>query len=135
MSFQIPLDTLGHPLPPPVPSNTICRIPKRKWGDWWVRYYTHTLPEEKGCCVCGFSFEKWQLTALNTDLVDANIQKQYLNGMMCKDLFMCPICRRKCDRCSAPIPEAQKKLFQGHCSKCHAASGVKKPKKNKPSGR
>ena len=135
MSEQVPLDTLGHPLPPPVPSNTICKIPKREWRQWWVKYHTNTLPEERGCCVCGYSFEARQLTALDTDLVHSNVQRQYLNGMMTKDLFLCNSCRRKCDRCSAIVPEAQKKLFKGLCQKCNVASGAKKPKKHRPSGR
>ncbi len=130
---QIPLDTLGHPLPPPVPSNTICKIPSKDWGKWWVKYYTNSLPEELACCVCGFSFETWQVTALDTELVDATVQRQYLNGMMTKSLFLCPSCRRKCESCSNAIPEAQKKLFTGLCQKCNASTvDTKKRKATKP---
>ena len=119
MAYTIPLDTLGHPLPPPVPSNTICKIPSSEWGKWWVKYYTNTLPEDRSCCVCGFSFETWQATALSTELVDDKVQRQYLNGMMTDTLFLCSGCRKKCDSCDTFIPEAQKRLFEGFCKKCH----------------
>jgi hypothetical protein len=133
--FKIPLDTLGHPLPPPVPSNTVCKIPRRDWGKWWLKYFNNTLPEEQGCCVCGYSFESWQLTTLDTELVDLKVQRQYLNGMMSKNLFLCPSCRRKCSRCERPVPEAQKKLFRDLCQKCHGGeAAAKKHKPAKPKG-
>ena len=130
-SMSIPLDTLGHPLPPPVPSMTICKIPRKKWGQWWLQHASNTLPIEKECCVCGFSFEMWQLTALDTALVHANVQRQYLNGMMTKNLFACWACKRKCDRCSRPVPEAQKKLFSGLCQECCGEEKTPKTQKSK----
>jgi hypothetical protein len=134
--FKVPLDTLGHPLPPPVTSNATCKIPSREWGKWWEKYYTNTLPEEKDCCVCGYWFETKLLTALDTELVEHTVQRQYLNGMMTKNIFLCPGCRKKCFSCSQFIPEAQKTLFNNHCRKCFLASGAEKSrKKQKPSGR
>lgn len=119
---KIPLDTLGNPLPPPVPSYTICKIPQKKWGQWWIQHFTHTLPEENPCCVCGFSFEVWQLGVLDTDLVEINVQRQYLNGMTSSKIYICGNCKRKCDKCSKIVPEAQKKLFTGLCMACHAVT-------------
>ena len=34
---MIPLDTLGNPLPPPVPSGTVARIPPSEWHEYWMR--------------------------------------------------------------------------------------------------
>ena len=131
--FKIPLDTLGNPLPPPVASNSICKIPSRDWGRWWEKYYSDTLPEEKDCCVCGYWFETRLLTALDTDLVDPTVQRQYLNGMMTKNIFLCPACRKRCLSCNRCIPEAQKSHFNNICRKCFTETGAKK--KQKPSGR
>ncbi len=123
MSYQIPLDTLGHPLPPPVPSNTICRIPRSKWRKWWIQYYTNTLPEDRDCCSCGVTFEMNELTALNAKLlVDGGVQRQYLNNMGLANIFLCKGCRKKCEKCTRFIPDAQKKQFLGLCQECYLLS-------------
>ena len=31
----IPVDTLGHPLPPPVPSGMVDRSPRSSWAHYW----------------------------------------------------------------------------------------------------
>jgi hypothetical protein len=119
--YAVPLDTLGHPLPPPVPSYTTCKIPRRGWAKWWHDFYNDRLPEDKDCCVCGFWFTLDMLTALNTELVEPRIQRQYLNSMMLKNIFMCKDCRKKCNGCNRYIPNAQKTRFNNLCHECHTA--------------
>lgn len=128
--YEIPLDTLGHPLPPPVPSDTICRIPKSRWAGWWHRFYNNKLPEDRDCCVCGFTFEMKLLTPLNAKLlVDPGIQRQYLNSMMLPKIFLCAGCRKKCESCSQYIPNAQRTHFENLCQECYTSTNTSKKRK------
>ena len=134
--YTIPRDTLGNPLPPPVPRDTICKVPKSKWTEWWHRYYTNTLPEDRDCCVCGFTFEMTLLTPLNAKLlVDPGIQRQYLNNMMIPNIFLCMSCKKKCESCSRYIPNAQKIHFQNLCQQCYTCTVKCKAKKKKTPSR
>ncbi len=52
----VPLDTLGHPLPPPARAEQVCKVPKKDWGKWWTGYFNDTLERELDCSVCGLHF-------------------------------------------------------------------------------
>jgi hypothetical protein len=44
MPFTIPLDTNGHPLPPPCPSECVSTLPSDMWGAYWFYSKEGTLP-------------------------------------------------------------------------------------------
>lgn len=104
---QIPLDTLGHPLPPPVRPEHICRIPKRDWGKWWTRYYNNTLDKELDCSVCGLSFPEPTLIPLDRAILDPAIQKRALNTTGDR-VRVCRGCKSVCSRCGGTIISAQR---------------------------
>jgi len=44
MGRTIPLDTLGNPMPPPVPAGFISRMPPKDFGNYWLRFASETPP-------------------------------------------------------------------------------------------
>ena len=131
---QIPLDTLGHPLPPPVRPEHICRIPKRDWGKWWTRYYNDTLDKELDCSVCGLSFPEPTLIPLDRAILDPAIQKRALNTTGDR-VRVCRGCKAVCSRCGGTIISAQKQKYEGLCQVCvHCVRENKTKKRKTPSG-
>lgn len=42
--MDVPLDTLGHPMPPPCPPCFISRLPQREFGEYWRKYAREPVP-------------------------------------------------------------------------------------------
>jgi hypothetical protein len=119
---MIPLDTLGHPLPPPVRPEHICRIPKQDWGRWWVSFHNNTLEKELDCNLCGLSFPESALNPLERGSVDPSIQRVF-NTL--GTVRVCRGCKVSC-ACGRTIIYTQKQQ-RGVCQVC--CGGVKAVKK------
>lgn len=130
MSY-IPLDTLGHPLPPPVRPEQICKIPKRDWGKWWTQYHNDKLERELDCSVCGLSFPEFTLLPLERAILHPAIQKT-LNTTGDR-VRVCRGCKAACSNCGRTIISTQRQKYEGFCQACIEERRVKKRKA--PSGR
>ena len=126
MSY-IPLDTMGHPLPPPVRPEHICKIPKKDWGKWWTRYFNNTLDRELDCSVCGLSFPENALNPLDRAFLHPTIQKTALNATGDR-VRVCRGCKTACSMCGHTIIYAQRQKFEGFCQACVEENRTKKRK-------
>lgn len=131
-NIQIHLDTLGHPLPPPVRPEHICRIPKKDWGKWWIRFHNDTLESELDCSVCGLSFPKSALMPLERAVIDPTIQMRVLNTTG-EAARVCRGCRAGCAMCGRTIISAQKQKYEGFCQVCVGENKIKAKKRKAPS--
>ena len=125
---NIPLDTLGHPLPPPVRAEHICRIPRRDWGKWWIRFHNDTLERELDCSVCGLSFPIPALMPLERAIIDPTIQKRVLNTTADK-VRVCRGCKAGCVMCGRTIIAAQKQKYEGFCQVCVEENRIRAKRK------
>lgn len=131
---RIPLDTLGHPMPPPVRAEHICRIPKSKWGEWWIHFHNDTLEKELDCSVCGLNFPETALIPLQRELIELEIQRRVLNTTGSK-VRLCRSCKAACDRCGRSIISEQKKKRNGICQACIEEEKFTQRKRKAPSKR
>ena len=129
---RVPLDTLGHPLPPPVRAEHVCKVPKKDWGKWWTGYFNDTLERELDCSVCGLHFTPKGLTPLERGLLDSDVQRRVLNTPA-PTVRVCRGCRAACGVCERPIVNAQKQKHEGRCMECLERQSAKK-RKAVPSG-
>ena len=132
--YKIPLDTLGHPLPPPVRPEHICRIPQKDWGNWWTRFHNDTLENELDCSVCGLHFPEPSLLPLEREIIDSTIQKRVLNTTATK-VRICRGCKAACGMCGRTIISEQKKKFNGICQACIEEERITQKKRKAPSRR
>ena len=133
MKRHIPLDTTGHPLPPPVRPEHICRIPRKDWGQWWVRFHNDTLARELDCSVCGLHFPEKALIPLDREILDPEIQRRVLNTTASR-VRVCRRCRACCAACERTIISAQKQKFEGLCQACVEVKQNAPKKRKAPSG-
>jgi hypothetical protein len=128
---RVPLDTLGHPLPPPVRAEHVCKIHREDWGKWWTNYFNDTLERELDCCVCGLHFTLRCLIPLDRALLDPDVQRRVLNTTA-PGVRVCRGCRAACWMCDRLIVNAQKQKHGGMCMECLGRRSAKKRKA--PSG-
>jgi hypothetical protein len=114
---NIPLDTLGNPLPPPVRSEHICKIPKKEWSKWWINFHNDRLEKELDCNVCGLYIPTSSLIPVERETIDSEIQRKVLNTTA-SNIRICRSCKAGCDLCERTTISAQKKKHSGFCQKC-----------------
>jgi len=124
---KVPLDTLGHPLPPPVRAEEVCRIPK-EWRGWWMRYFNDMLEKELDCCVCGLHFPEQKLSPLERPLIDQEVQRRVLNTTG-SQVRVCSRCQRRCAACERLIVDLQKEKHRSMCMECVKSPALKKRKR------
>jgi hypothetical protein len=130
---KIPLDTMGHPLPPPVRAEQICRIPRRDWGKWWTQYFDDTLESELDCSVCGLSSPISTLIPLDRATVEIGIQRRVLNTS-CNNVRLCKSCKAVCNVCGRTTLSEHKKKYNGVCQTCIEDKEITQRKRKSPSG-
>ena len=125
---KVPLDTLGHPLPPPARAEEVCRIPKKEWRGWWIRYLNDTLEKELDCSVCGLHYPVQKLSPLERPLLDPEVQRRVLNTTT-PQVRICRRCQRRCAACERLIVDLQKERHKDMCMECVKNPTPKKRKR------
>lgn len=131
---RVPLDTLGHPLPPPVRAEEVCRIPRKLWEKWWIDFYNDKFVKELDCSVCGLSFPEPTLIPLKRAVIDREIQRKVLNTPG-SNVRLCQSCKAACGVCGCAIVTEQKKRHNGVCQACIEEEKLLRKKRKIPSGR
>jgi hypothetical protein len=131
---QIPLDTLGNPMPPPVRPEHNCKIHRKEWRRWWTRYYNDELEQELDCNVCGLHFPENALIRLERVGTDPEVQRKVLNTAA-DQVRICRGCKAECGMCGRVTLPAQKKKHSDLCQVCiDVQKSTTKKRKTSPSG-
>lgn len=114
--MSVPVDTLGHPLPPPcLAGDRITCPPPIKWQEWWQMYLSNSLPKEYPCCVCGGWFGYCHVTECQRAHLHRKA-KEVINTTL-NEIYVCRQCKTTCPECKATITRFQRERFNG-CDRC-----------------